>query len=684
MGAMRAPFLLAALALSAAARAAGPEVARPLAALPYHPGLDPASMDRSVDPCTDFYAYSCGGWLAQNPIPGDQSRWGVYSRMNDENRQFLWGVLGEAAQGRAGRTEAERKAGDYFAACMDEEAVERAGAGPLAADLARIAGLRSRRQLAALLGGLQAGAGGDLLFALGSEQDSRAADRVIAGLYAGGLGLPEREYYLSDEPRMREARERYRGYLARLLELTGDGPEAAGAAAQRVLALEAALARATLSPVERRDPYRLYHRMTRAQLQALVPSFDWAAYLRAARAPDVQRLNVAEPAFFLEVEARLAEEPPGTWRDYLRAHLADARAPYLSRAFRRASFEFHDAYLGGVREEPPRWKICVAWADRDLGEALGQLFVARAFPAEAQAQVLDLTRRVEAAMAQRLRESSWMGEATRRAALEKLAALRAKIGFPARWRDYGRLEIARGDFAGNVVRAARFEQARQLGKIGRAVDRGEWSMSPPTVNAYYDPQKNDINFPAGVLLPPLWDPRMDLAPGYGNTGGTIGHELTHAFDDEGRQFDARGNLRDWWTPADAEAFQARAACIIEQYGQYPVVDDVRINSRLSAGEDIADLGGAVLAWLAWKDATRGQQLEPRDGLTPEQRFFVGLAQWACENETEASKRLHARIDPHSPPRWRVNGLVVNLPQFREAFACPAGAPMAPEKTCQVW
>ncbi len=680
---MRAPILLA-LLVSAAARAAGPEAARPLPALPYRPGLDVLSMDRSVDPCADFYAYSCGGWLQRNPIPGDQSRWSVYGKMIDENRQFLWGILEAAAQGGEGRPAVERKAGDYFAACMDEAAVERAGAGPLAADLARIAGLRSRRQLGPLLGELQPGLSGELLFALGSEQDFRDAERVIAGLSAGGLGLPEREYYLSDEPRMREARERYRGYLARLLELTGDRPEAAAAAAQRVLQLETALARATLSPVDRRDPYRIYHRMTRAQLQALTPSFDWPAYLGAARAPAFGQLNVGEPAFFLELEARVAEEPLGTWREYLRAHLADARAPYLSRAFRRARFEFHDAYLNGVRDEPPRWKSCVAWADRDLGEALGQLFVARAFPAEVRAQIVDMTRRIQGAMAQRLREAGWMGEATRRAALEKLAAMRAKIGYPARWRDYRRLEIAPGDFAGNVARAARFELARQLGRIGRAVDRGEWIMTPPTVNAYYDPQKNDINFPAGVLLPPLWDPGLDLAPGYGNTGGTIGHELTHGFDDEGRQFDARGNLRDWWTPADAEGFRSRAACVVEQYGQYPVVDDVRINSRLSAGEDIADLGGAVLAWLAWRDATRGQPLEPRDGLTPEQRFFVGLAQWACENETEASKRLHARVDPHSPPRWRVNGLVVNMPEFREAFACPAGAPMAPEKTCQVW
>ena len=417
----------------------------------------------------------------------------------------------------------------------------------------------------------------------------------------------------------------------------------------------------------------------------MAPGFAWEAYLAAAGAPRrMQRVNVAEPAFLFAYARLLAREPLPALRAYLKARLADAWAPYLSRDFQRAHFELHDAYLEGVREERPRWKKCVAWADRDLGEAVGQLFVARAFPPEVKAQVLDMTRRIEAAMRARLRELPWMGPATRRAALEKLAAMRDKIGYPDRWRDYRGLRVARDDFAGNVARAGGFEAARLLAKIGRPVDRGEWSMTAPTVNAYYDPQLNDMNFPAGVLLPPLWDPRLDLAPGYGNTGATIGHELTHGFDDEGRQFDARGNLRDWWTAADAAEFEARKACVVDQYAQYVVVDDIRIDSRLTAGEDVADLGGTALAWDAWKDATRGQALAPRDGLTPEQRFFVGNAQWACENVTEAALRKNAVTDPHSPGRWRVNGLFANMPEFRAAFACREGQPLAPAKTCRVW
>jgi endothelin-converting enzyme/putative endopeptidase len=671
------------LAVCSAAR--GAEAARPLTSLPYAPGLDVDSMDRSVNPCTDFYAYSCNGWMARNPIPPDQASWHVYRKMADENRQFLWGILQQAAASPDGRrSAAERKAGDYFAACMDEGAVEAVGAGPLRQELEQIRSLRSAREIAPLLGRLHPSLGNEILFGIGSEQDARDSRQVIAVLDAGGLGLPDRDYYLSDEPRMEEARSKYRDYLVRLLELTGDAPDPARAAAERVLRMETALARATLSRVDRRDPYNVYHRVSLTQLGALTPAFDWSEYLRAGKAPPIRFLNLSEPAFFLQVEVLLENEPLGTWKEYLRARLADARAPYLSREFQRAAFEFHAAYLSGVKEEQPRWKKCVGWVDRDLGEALGQIFVARVFPPEVKAHVLDMTRRIQAAMATRIRESTWMTEPTRRAALEKLGAMKAKIGYPDRWRDYGKLRISPTDFAGNVNRATRFETARELSRIGRPVDRGEWIMTPPTVNAYYDQQKNDINFPAGVLLPPLWDPRMDLAPGYGDTGSTIGHELTHAFDDDGRQYDARGNLRDWWTPQDAEAFRKRAACVIDQFGRYPVVDDIKINSRLTIGEDIADLGGAILAWMAWKDATRDQTLEARDGLTPEQRFFVGMAQWSCENETDESKRLHAATDPHSPSRWRVNGLVANMPQFRQAFSCPAGSPMAPEKVCQVW
>jgi putative endopeptidase len=680
---MRLVIVAAALLPSLAAAAPAAQE-RPLTALPYTPGLDPAAMDRSRDPCVDFFAYSCGGWVKANPIPPDQASWSVYAKLGDENRQLLWGLLEQAGRAGAARTPAEAKIGDYFAACMDEAAVERAGATPLAKDLAAIAALRSKRELPALVGRLQPGLEDGLVFGLGSEQDAKDATQVIATLAAGGLGLPDRDYYLKDDARSEEIRTRYARYVADLLRLAGDAPAAAEEGARAVVRLETSLAKATLSRVEKRDPYRVYHRMTPTQLQALAPALRWKELLAASRAPRLRVVNVTEPAFVVEVETRLEEEPLATWQRYLRFHLADGRAPYLSRAFQEAHFAFHGAFLHGVKEEKPRWKRCVEWVDRDLGEALGKVFVAKAFPAEVKPEVTRMTEAIQRAMERRIRELPWMTEPTKRAALEKLAAMRNKIGYPARWRDYGKLAIDRRDFAGDVERALRFETARQLAKIGRPVDRDEWSMTPPTVNAYYDPRMNDMNFPAGVLLPPLYDPRMDAAPGYGNTGGTIGHELTHGFDDEGRQFDARGNLRDWWTPADARAFDERASCVVAQYGEYPVVGDVKVNSRLTLGEDVADLGGTILAWLAWREATRGEPLEARDGLNPEQRFFVGYAQWACEDEREESKRVRAVTNPHSPGLWRVNGVVANLPEFREAFGCKAGQPMAREVPCRVW
>jgi putative endopeptidase len=678
-------LVLAAAALVAGAvppAPAGPE--RPLRELPYTPGLDLAATDRSADPCVDFYAYSCGGWTKANPIPSDEPHWSVYGKLSEENRQLLWGLLEEAARPGPSRSPAEAKIGDYFASCMDEAAVERAGTSPIAKDLAAVAALRSKRELPRLLGRLQPALEDGLLFTVASEQDPKNATRVIGAVLAGGLGLPDRDYYVKDDARSDDIRARYVEYVAGLFRLLGDPPAAAEEGARAVLRLETSLAKASLTRVEKRDPYRVYHRMVPSQLQALAPALAWRELLAASRAPRLDVLNVSEPAFFVEAQTRLEEEPLDTWKTYLRFHLADARAPYLSRPLQAAHFAFHSAFLRGVKEERARWKKCVAWVDRDLGEALGQVFVAKAFPREVKGEVTLMTERIQRAMERRIRELPWMTDATKRAALEKLAAMRNKIGYPARWRDYGKLAVVRGDFAGNVDRGLRFETARQLAKIGRPVDRDEWGMTAPTVNAYYNAQMNDMNFPAGVLLPPLYDPRLDAAPGYGNTGGTIGHELTHGFDDEGRQFDAKGNLRDWWTPADARAFEKQASCVVAQYAEYPVVDDLKVNSRLTLGEDVADLGGTVLAYLAWKEATSSEHLAPRDGLTPEQRFFVGYAQWACENERDESKRVNAVTNPHSPGLWRVNGVVANMPEFREAFRCKAGQPMAREAPCRVW
>jgi putative endopeptidase len=681
------PALAAALpALLAAAPAglAAPASERPLAELPYAPGLDPAAMDRAADPCVDFYAYACGGWQARNPIPPDQDGWSVYGKTALENRQFLWGLLEEAAAPDAGRTPEARQVGDYFAACMDEAAVERAGAAPLRADLAAIDGLARKEDLPGLLGRLHRSTDGGMLFGFGSNQSFEDSDEVVGWIEAGGLGLPDRDLYLGKDPRSARTRRAYLAHVERMLRLSGSVPAEAAAGARVVMRIETALARASLARAEKRDPRKIWHRTALADLARAAPAFGWEAYLEAVGAPPLAWVNVTEPAFLAEVRRRIAVEPIRAWKSYLRWHLVRSRAPSLSLPFQRESFAFYGGHLRGVKEMQPRWKRCVGWVDRDLGEALGRLFVSRVFPPAVKAGAERMVRLVQAAMKERIGELGWMGPETRKAALEKLASMRIKIGYPERWRDYSALRVRRDDFAGNVERAAAFETRRTLAKIGRPVDRDEWSMTPPTVNAYYDPSMNDMNFPAGVLMPPLWDPRLDLAPGYGNTGATVGHELVHGFDDEGRRFDARGNLRDWWTEADAREFEKRARCVADQYARYPVVDGVTINSRLTLGEDLADLAGLLLAWRAWKAATAGEALEARDGLTPEQRFFVGNAQWACANERPEALRLRALTDPHSPPRWRVNGVVANVPEFARAFACRAGQPMVREKVCAVW
>ena len=657
----------------------------PLSALPYSPGLDPASMDRSADPCVDFYRYACGGWLESNPIPADQASWSVYRKLGEDNQRYLWGILEELARRGQGRTRVQQQLGDYFASCMDEAAVEKAGARALAPYLRRIDAMRSKRELPAVLGALHLGpTDSGLLFGFTSNQDFGDSSRVIAWAEPGGLGLPDRDYYLKDDERSREIRARYAVHVADVFGLLGQDGQRARDSARQVMRMETALAQRSFTRVERRDPRRLFNLVDAKGLQALTPGFDWAAYQRALGLAPLDTFNVSEPEFYRALARQLDAASLGELKTYMRWHVTRALSPLLSRNFVDANFGFYGRTLRGVRQLGPRWKRCVALVDRDLGEALGQEFVRRTFSAKVKEDVLRMTRQVERAMEEDIRSLDWMSPATKERALEKLHAIVNKIGYPERWRDYSGIAVRRGDFLGNVERATRFETRRVLGKIGKPVDRGEWYMTPPTVNAYYNAQTHDINFAAGVLQPPLYDPKMDAAPNYGNTGGTIGHELTHGFDDEGRRYDAKGNLRDWWTPADAAAFNERAQCIADQYSRYTVVDDIRINSRLTLGEDVADLGGLILAWMAWKAETAGQALEPRDGLAPEQRFFVGYAQWACENQRPENLRVNAITDPHSPGKWRVNGLVVNMPEFAQAFGCKAGQPMVAEKRCRVW
>jgi endothelin-converting enzyme/putative endopeptidase len=653
------------------------------------PVLNVNSMDKSIDPCVDFFEYSCGGWIKKNPIPPDQTSWSVYSKLEDDNKLILRDILERAAKANTSRGATNQKIGDYYAACMDESAIEKAGVAPLRPELERIENLKSKAELASLVVSMQPAKENYLrqetvLFDFGSSQDFKDSTQVIATADQGGLGLPDRDYYLKDDDKSQELRKEYLVHVQKMFELLGEKPEAAAVDAQAVMKIETALAKGSLTRVERRDPTKLYHKLSRAELQALNPSFHWSEYFTPVGLGSMQSLNVVTPDFFKVLNSEIEREDLADWKAYLRWHLAHANAPFLSSTFVNADFDFFDKTLQGTQELEPRWKRCVTSVDNQLGEALGQAYVERMFSPEAKQRALKIVKQIEAAMQQDITSLPWMSPTTKQHALEKLHAIANKIGYPDKWRDYSTLKIDRDDELGNVLRGREFEFHRQLAKIGKPVNRGEWQMTPPTVNAYYDPQMNDINFPAGTLQPPLFSAGSDDAPNYGDTGATIGHELTHGFDDEGRQFDAQGNLRDWWTPEDAKQFEQRASCICNQYSQYVVVDDVKINGKLTLGEDVADLGGLMLAYMAWKDETKNQKLEPLEGFTPEQRFFIAYGQSWCGNTRDETKRLRATVDPHSPDKYRTNGVVSNTPEFQEAFHCKAGAPMVRENRCRVW
>ncbi len=647
----------------------------------YEPALDVTSMDRSADPCVDFFQYSCGGWLKNNPIPPDQSSWSLYAKMQDENRVRLRGILEAAAAPDAKRNAATQKIGDYYASCTDEKAIEANGAAPLKPDLERIAKINSKAEIADLAAAM---VDDNVLFRFDSTQDFRDASQVIAEADQGGLGLPDRDYYFKDDAKSVELRKAYVAHVQKMFELLGDQPAATSAEAQTVMRIETALAKGSMTRVERREPKNLDHKMTSGELEKISPDFPWQVYFTKVGLPSLASLNVASPGFFKAMNEELDKESLADWKIYLRWHLVHADAPFLSSTFLNENFAFYGKTLRGQQELQPRWKRCTQYVDGDLGEALGQVYVEKYFGPAAKQEALKMVKEIQAAMEQDINSLPWMSAATKQQALVKLHGMANKIGYPDKWRDYSKLEIVRGDELGNVERSRQFEFNRELAKIGKPVDRGEWGMTPPTVNAYYDPQLNDINFPAGVLQPPAFDPKSDAAPNYGDTGGTIGHELTHGFDDEGRQFDAQGNLRDWWTADDEKEFVKRASCISDQYSTYTIIDDIKINGKLTLGEDTADLGGLILAYMAWQADTKGETLQPLDGLTPEQRFFVGYGQSWCGETRDETKRLRATVDPHSPEKYRTNGVVSNMPEFQEAFHCKAGSPMVNQNRCRVW
>jgi putative endopeptidase len=647
----------------------------------FEPVLNIESMDRTIDPCVDFFQYSCGGWIKNNPIPPDQSSWDIYSKMQDENLSRLRQILEAASGPNSNRDAVNQKIGDYYASCIDEKAIEGKGAEPLKPMLERIANIASKAEIAEVASTTM---DGDVPFDFGSIQDYRDASQVVANADQGGLGLPDRDYYTKDDPKSQELRKAYLAHVQKMFEILGDAPVTAANEAQTVMRIETALAKGSMTRVERRDPKSLDHKMTTQELEKISPDFRWQVFFTKVGLPSLTSLNVSAPHFFKAFNEEVNKETLADWKTYLRWHLVHAYAAQLSSPFLNEDFAFYGKTLQGQEQLKPRWKRCTEYVDGYLGEALGQAYVKQYFSPEAKQAALKIVQQIQTAMEQDIKTLPWMSAQTKQQALVKLHAMRNKIGYPDKWRDYSKLEITRGDNMGNVERSRKFEFNRQLAKIGKPVDRGEWQMTPPTVNAYYDPQMNDINFPAGVLQPPAFDLNSDAAPNYGDTGGTVGHELTHGFDDEGRQFDAQGNLRDWWTPEDGKEFEKRASCISNQYSNYTIIDDIKINGKLTLGEDVADLGGLLLAYMAWQKDTKNQKLELIDSLTPEQRFFIGYGQSWCGQVRDESKRLRATVDPHSPNNFRTNGVVSNMPEFQQAFHCKNGSPMVNQNRCRVW
>jgi putative endopeptidase len=649
-------------------------------------GFDRANLDTTAAACTDFYQYANGGWLAANPIPAAYSNWGVANVLDEKNREMLHQILEAAAKNTsAAKGSSEQKVGDYYATCMDEAAIEAEGLKPLAPEFDRIAKIKDQKSLQEEIEHLHI-MGVNILFGSGSTQDFKNSAEVTAEVDQGGLGLPDRDFYSRTDPKSQLTREAYLKHVARMFELMGDDATKAASEAQVVMALETKLAAASMSRVERREPANLYHRMTIAQMHDVAPGFDWPEYFKALGVPPKTEVNVATPAFFKELNAQLTSTPIADWQTYLRWHLINNTAVALSSAFVDEDFNFKGKVLQGTPENQPRWKRCAAGTDRVLGEALGEVYVKTAFPPAAKARALEMVRNLEAALKSDITTLNWMSDPTRKLAIVKLDSFLNKIGYPDKWRDYSALKLDRKSYLNNRFSASAFAKRRDLNKIGKPVDKTEWGMSPPTVNAYYNPQINEIVFPAGIMQPPFFDAEADDAFNYGGMGSVIGHEMTHGFDDEGSQFDSTGNLANWWTDADKKAFNEKAQCIVDQFNSFEVEKGLFENGKLVAGESIADLGGLVIAYAAYQKSMEGKPRVTIDGFTPEQRFFLGYARgWATNMRPELA-RLIAQTNEHPLNKFRVNGPLANMPQFAAAFQCKSGDPMVREgaKLCQIW
>jgi putative endopeptidase len=646
------------------------------------PGFDVNSIDKSVAPCNDFFQYACGNWLKVNPIPADQSRWDRFTVLRERNLTILKDIL-ETSEAKKTRTPVEQKIGDYYEACMDEAGVEAKGIKPLKPELDRIAAISSKAALVDEVSRLHK-SGVSSMFRFGSGQDYKKSTDVIAQADQGGLSLPDRDYYLKTDPKSGELRDKYVEHVQKMFQLLGDPENKAAAKAKAVLNIETELAKGSLDRVSRRDPNKNYHKMTTAQLAELAPSFDWNKYLVERGIPQVKSLNVGVPDFFKRLNETLDKTSLDDWKTYLTWHYVHSVAEDLPKAFVQENFNFFSHTLAGVQEMRPRWKRCVSSVDSDLPEALGQKYVELTFGREGKDRTLKMVGEIEAAMQKDINALTWMTPATKKRALEKLHMVANKIGYPDKWKDYSAVDIQKSDLLGNDLRSNAFNVQYQLAKIGKPVDNKEWFMSPPTVNAYYNPPQNNINFPAGILQPPFFDAKLDDAVNYGAVGAVVGHELTHGFDDQGRQFDGNGNLEDWWTPEDAAEFKRRAECIDKEYSEFVATDDVHLNGKLTLGENAADNGGLHLAYMALMDDLAGKTQPKIDGYTPEQRFFLGWAQIWCSKATPERLRMNAQNDPHSPGKYRTNGTVSNSPEFQKAFSCKAGDPMVRADACRVW
>ena len=678
MHARRLALCAATLATLAGAAAVLAAPARPVARTAAKPASMPAlslaNLDTTCSPCRDFNRYANGGWLDSHAIPPAYSVWGSFTELAERNQEVLHGILDRAASDKSATPASSTgMLGAYWCACMDSAAADAAGAKPLQAILSDIEAIASPKDLPGRVASLHALAIRGM-FSFRSEQDARHSDWQIAAVGQGGIGLPDRDYYLRSDSAGVATRARYVEHIAKSFELLGDAPDRARAQADAILGLETSLAKASMTNVQRRDPNAVYHKVTVDSLRRLSPGFDWGAYLAARGIASLDSINVAQPGFVQALDGLVAGVPLDTWKSYLRWNVVSEAEPMLGAAFADEDFRFSQV-LSGAEQQQPRWKRCLRMADRDLGDLLGQAYVKQQFPPEARARALEMVHNLEAALGDRIQALDWMGPETRQRALAKLHAFEEKIGYPNTWRDYAGVTESRTDLLANHFASAGYETKRNVAKIGKPVDRGEWFMTAPTVNAFYSSSLNSINFPAGILQPPFFDPSWDDAVNYGAIGAVIGHEMSHGFDDRGRQFDAKGNLTDWWMAEDAARYKERADKVAEQFSGYTVLDTLHLNGRLTLGENIGDLGGVAVAYHALEKALAKKPAGKIDGFTPQQRFFLSYARVWASRQRPAALRTQVLTNPHSPAMWRVNGPLSNLPEFQQAFGCREGDPM---------